>query len=141
LKCASFGVVLEECNPGIVAISETSLTHDISTSEFVPGGHHVFRKDRADSYSGVLLVCWNSITCQELCIDTNLEAVFCHVTLHNLQFVLFTDPEIKSNIDWKNIFTHGSAYSLALCDTVIESLQIIQVVNFPTRTSDTQSVL
>ena len=147
-------------------------------SEFFPDGYHVFRRDRADGYGGVLLACRNSINCQELTFDTNSESVVCRVTLNCHQSViicsfyrppnkevqnvkdlcdLFTSitttyPNIPiwlagdlnlSNIDWENSCTQGSAYPLALCDTVFDFLQeygFTQVVNFPTRANNTLDV-
>ena len=141
-------------------------------------GYHVFRSDRADGYGGVLLVCRNSINCQELTFDTNSESVVCRVTLNCHQSVIicsFYRPPNKevqnvkdlcdlfnsitvtysnipiwlagdltlSNIDWENSCTQGSAYPLALCDTIFDFLQeyaFTQVVNFPTRVNNTLDV-
>jgi len=72
-KRASFALLLEEYNPDIVIVSETWLSPDVYNNEFFPNGFHVFRKDRADGYGGVLFACRDSITWQELTFDTNLK--------------------------------------------------------------------
>ena len=50
-------------NPDIVAISETWLSSNISSYEFFPTGYHMYRKDRANGYGGVLLACRNNMSC------------------------------------------------------------------------------
>jgi len=62
-KQTSFDVLLNEYNPDIVAVSETSLSSDILTHELFPEGYHIFRKDRADGYSEVLLAFRETISC------------------------------------------------------------------------------
>jgi len=87
-KRASFALLLEEHNPDIVMVSETWLSSGVYNNEFFPNGFHIFRKDRADGYGGVLLACRDSITCQELAFDTNSEAVVCQVTINRHQSVI-----------------------------------------------------
>ena len=84
-KRASLAVLLDDYDPDVIAVSETWLSSDISSSEFFPDGYYVFRKDRADGYGGVLLACRSSINCQELVFDNSAEAVVCKVTLNNCQ--------------------------------------------------------
>ena len=84
-KRASLAVLLDDYNPDVIAVSETWLSSDISSSEFFPDGYYVFRKDRADGYGGVLLACRSSINCQELVFDNSTESVVCKVTLNNCQ--------------------------------------------------------
>ena len=85
-KRASFALLLDEHDPDIVAVSESWLSPNVYNNEFFPNGYHVFRKDRADSYGGVLLACRDSINCQAF--DTNSETVICRVTLNRHQSVI-----------------------------------------------------
>jgi len=111
-KRASFALLLEDHNPDIVIVSETWLSPDVYNNEFFPNGFHVFRKERADGYGGVLLACRDSITCQELTFDTNSEAVVCQVTLSCHQSVIicsFNRPlnnNIHSVKDLCDLFTN-----------------------------------
>jgi len=79
-KKASFGNLLNEHNPDIIAISETWLNPDISSSEFLPLEYNIFRKDRSDDYGGILLACHNSLNCQILTCNSDSEAIACQLT-------------------------------------------------------------
>jgi len=102
-KRTSFALLLEKHNPDIVILSETCLS---------PNRFHVFRKDRVDGYGGVLLVYWDSITCQELTFDTNSEAVVCQVTQSHHQSVIIClfyrslNNDIQSVKDLCDLFTN-----------------------------------
>ena len=50
-----FWCLIDAAKPDVIIGSETWLKPDISYSEIFPPGYHVYRKDRADGYGGVLL--------------------------------------------------------------------------------------
>jgi len=68
---ASFAKLLNEHNPDLIAITETWLNQDISSSEFLPAHYTVCRRDRSDSYGGVLLAYRSTLNCQLLATDSN----------------------------------------------------------------------
>ena len=54
-KKEEFWCLIDAAKPDVIIGSETWLKPDISDSEIFPPGYHVYRKDRADGYGGVLL--------------------------------------------------------------------------------------
>ena len=62
-KKEEFWCPIDAAKPDVIIGSETWIKPDISDCEIFPPGYHVYRKDRADGYGGVLLgisTCLNS---------------------------------------------------------------------------------
>ena len=63
---------------------ESWLTNDILSSEIFPPNYTIFRKDRAlQQGGGVFLACRDLLSCVDIDINNNCEAVVCQISLHN----------------------------------------------------------
>ena len=58
--------LIDAAKPDFIIGSETWLKPDISDSEIFPPDYHVYRKDRADGYGGVLLGISTSLSCNKI---------------------------------------------------------------------------
>ena len=80
--------MLERDNPDIVVGTETWLKPDVSNAEIFPSSYTIYRKDRADSYGGVILAVKTDFVSEMITLptdksDTELETVFAKITLAN----------------------------------------------------------
>ena len=48
-------IIYQTISADVIAMSETQLSSNSSSSASFPDGYYVFRKDRTDGYGGVLL--------------------------------------------------------------------------------------
>jgi len=87
-KKASLDNLLLQYNPDIISISETWLKPEILSSEFLSTDYNIFRRDRPDGYGGVLIACQNSLNCHCLDINSDTEAIACHINLANHQTLI-----------------------------------------------------
>ena len=74
-KKEEFWCLIDAAKPDVIIGSETWLKPDISDSEIFPPGYHVYRKDRADGYGGVLLGISTSLNSNKIEIETEGEFV------------------------------------------------------------------
>ena len=74
---------IEEKQPDVVAVTETWLSPNISSSEIIPSDYGVFRKDRADGYGGVLTAVKKTLICDRL--DTNSSTELVNVQISGKQ--------------------------------------------------------
>jgi len=112
-KKASLDNLLLQCNPDIIAISETWLKPEILSSEFLSTDYIIFRRDRPDGYGGVLIACWNSLNCHCPDINSETEAIACHITLANHQTLCaFYRPPNRQPDSVTNLCTSSEALSV-----------------------------
>ena len=75
-KLPSFYDVIHTYDPDIIVGCETWPTNNIVSSEIFPPNYTVFRKDRTLQHGeGVFLACRDSLTCVDIHINNNCEAV------------------------------------------------------------------
>ena len=77
-KAAELGVLLELHKPDIIIGTETWLSSDHHSSEYIPAEYDVIRKDRATGFGGVLLAFKNLIV-TPLTVPGTSEAIFASV--------------------------------------------------------------
>ena len=78
-KKEEFWCLIDAAKPDVIIGSETWLKPDISDSEIFPPGYHVYRKDRADGYGGVLLGISTNLNSNKIEIETEGEFVAANV--------------------------------------------------------------
>ena len=59
----------------IVAVSETWLHKNIYNNEILPAGYTLFRSDRGTKGGGVMLAINDKLTCKQLTVPDNIEAL------------------------------------------------------------------
>jgi len=87
-KRASLEVFIKDHNPDVLVLSETWLSPDILSTEFLPHHYNVFRKDREDGYGGVLIAYKNSFACYELHYDSSVEIVVSKFILNKQSLII-----------------------------------------------------
>ena len=74
-KKEEFWCIIDAAKPDVIIGSEACPMPDISDSEIFPPGYHVYRKDRAAGYGGVLLGISTSLNSNKIEIETEGEFV------------------------------------------------------------------
>ena len=80
-KKASFNHFVSKHQPNIIAGCEWWLSPSIASAEIFPTGYLIYRRDRNDGYGGVFVACQNTLTCEQLTFDTDVEIVVCCIKL------------------------------------------------------------
>ena len=83
-KKASFNHFVSEHQPNVIAGCESWLSLSIASAEIFPTGYLIYRYDRSDGYGGVFVACQNTLTCEQLTFDTNVEIVVCCIKLREV---------------------------------------------------------
>ena len=92
--------LIDDYHPNIIIGTETWLSSDISSVEFLPAGYTAFRRDRSDGYGGVLLAFSDNLNVTENMITNyhECEIVACPLLTNTRKslFLLFIDhlPQI-----------------------------------------------
>ena len=84
-KTAEFAHLVDASDPDIIIGTETWLRPDIRNSEVFPATYKVYRRDRRDSYGGVLVAVKEDIISEGLNISNDIEAVFVKISVHGLK--------------------------------------------------------
>ena len=83
-KVSSFQEFIHNYDPDIILGCESWLTIDISSNEIFPSNYNIFRKNRQlKQGGGVFICCEDIISCKEVRINNECEAVVCQITLKN----------------------------------------------------------
>ena len=71
--------LIDSADPDIIIGTETWLNPNITNREVLPNSYNVYRKDRADSYGGVLVAVKGDLISEEISITHNTEAIYIKV--------------------------------------------------------------
>ena len=84
-KTADLELLINNEEPDIIAGSETWLNPNIYNSEILNNNYEIFRKDRQDSYGGVLLAIKSTLIAEEIKLESNhnIESIFCKISTPN----------------------------------------------------------
>ena len=83
-KLPSFYDLIHTYDPDIIVGCKSWLTNDILSSEIFPSNYTIFRKDRTLQHGGgVFLACRDSLSCVDIHLNNNCEAVVCQISLQN----------------------------------------------------------
>ena len=88
-KVSSFHEFIHSYDPDIILGSESWLTVDFFSNEIFPSTYNTFRKDRhLKQGGGVFFCCEDTISCKEVHINNECEAVTCQISLqHNKNLI------------------------------------------------------
>ena len=89
-KRASFLNLIHGHHPDIIFGTETWLSPEINTTEFLPTGYTLFRRDRSDGYGGVLLAFRDTFSVTEYLINnySQCEIIACNLTYKNEKIII-----------------------------------------------------
>ena len=96
--------LIDSSDPDVIIGTESWLNPNIYSSEYFPIGYNVYRKDREDSYGGVLLAIKSDITSQHLEINGNCEVVAAKILLTktNQLIIMSVYRPPSSNLEYAN---------------------------------------
>ena len=96
--------LIDSSDPDIIIGTESWLNPNIYSSEFFHIGYNVYRKDREDSYGGVLLAIKSDITSQHLEINGNCEVVTVKILLTKTKqlIIMSVYRPPSSNLEYAN---------------------------------------
>jgi len=83
-KVSSFHEFIYSYDPDIILGCESWLTAYVFSNEIFPSNYNTFRKDRQlKQGGGVIVCCKDTISCMEVYINNECEAIACQITLKN----------------------------------------------------------
>ena len=83
--------LIQDCDPFVIFITETWLSKCIPDAHLCLAGYSIYRKDRDNGetpYGGVLVAIKTSLNPSSVNISTNLETVFCYITVNSVKMKL-----------------------------------------------------
>ena len=99
-------VLIEDADPDIIVGTETWLNSEIFSSEVLPSNYNVFRRDRKDSYGGILIAVKTDLVCTPVYNSKDYELLAAKLKISKTKSVLiaalYRPPNCTAEIDARN---------------------------------------